>query len=60
MASRLDNEQSAYPQNPSEVEQVKRGKGPQKGRASVQPDAPNDERPKRRVSPPTAPKKRRR
>jgi hypothetical protein len=46
MVSRLENEQSPYPQNPDEVEQVKRDKGPQQGKSSVQPDAPKDGRPK--------------
>jgi hypothetical protein len=60
MANRVENEQSSYPQNPTETEQVKRGKGPQDGRSSVQPDAPKDHRKKPGTSPTTGPKRRRR
>jgi len=60
MASRVENEQSSYPQNPEEVEQVKRGKGPQDGKSTVQPDGPKEERRKKTSSPPTEPSKKRR
>jgi|KBSMisStaDraftv2_1062788.scaffolds.fasta_scaffold1076169_2 hypothetical protein len=60
MVRRLEKEHSSYPQNPSETEQVKQGKGPQQGRASVQPDAPKNRVPKRSAAEPAGNPKRRR